>query len=412
MNVSFSGALLPAYHRNTTAGAAWVIPASPFDLGARSMTCECFDPDETCCMPSSTDIAPFCLPKDATCCGDTLCEAGEICCGNYCCYSDTTCSSDLSIFGCCPQGQTCDTQNPATCLDNTSPKRNGHSSPPSNCCPSSLPHCRSFGAQGYGCFDTPETSSSSSAPTSTSIDSVINAPEPLPNTADRYEYSGTTTLVETISVKYLSSGALSLLFPEPMTSNPAEWSISTTYVFSFPSTIFDVASASTTTICTSTTTSSKKSHTTTTTTSKSSSSSTKHPTSSTTIATKSTSHSTPLCWDPMVQTPLPCSPASSSSTTPPYPIATTLHSSASSTHSKSLITYTIIIGVICLALLFHLDFPEKWIVMAFWCVSQIAIYAIVLTKAWQALDEYSEKRNNDPDDGDEEKALREELSFW
>lgn len=40
-----NGTLLPGYHRNITAGAAWVVPASPFDLGARSMTCECFDPD-------------------------------------------------------------------------------------------------------------------------------------------------------------------------------------------------------------------------------------------------------------------------------------------------------------------------------------------------------------------------------
>lgn len=38
--------LAPSY-RNVTAGGAWILPASPFDLGARAMTCECFDPDGT-----------------------------------------------------------------------------------------------------------------------------------------------------------------------------------------------------------------------------------------------------------------------------------------------------------------------------------------------------------------------------
>ena len=31
------------YYRNTTAGAVWVVPDSPFDIGARSMSCECFE---------------------------------------------------------------------------------------------------------------------------------------------------------------------------------------------------------------------------------------------------------------------------------------------------------------------------------------------------------------------------------
>ena len=34
----------PLYN-NVTAGEAWIIPASDYDLGARAMTCECFDPD-------------------------------------------------------------------------------------------------------------------------------------------------------------------------------------------------------------------------------------------------------------------------------------------------------------------------------------------------------------------------------
>lgn len=38
-------------------------------------------------MPSSHDVAPFCVPQNATCCADTLCDAGETCCGDYCCRS-------------------------------------------------------------------------------------------------------------------------------------------------------------------------------------------------------------------------------------------------------------------------------------------------------------------------------------
>lgn len=34
----------PLYN-NVSAGGAWVIPASNYDLGARAMTCECFDPN-------------------------------------------------------------------------------------------------------------------------------------------------------------------------------------------------------------------------------------------------------------------------------------------------------------------------------------------------------------------------------
>ena len=33
------------YYRNVSAGDAWVIPSSAYDIGARDMTCECFDPD-------------------------------------------------------------------------------------------------------------------------------------------------------------------------------------------------------------------------------------------------------------------------------------------------------------------------------------------------------------------------------
>ncbi|KAL8941772.1 MAG: hypothetical protein Q9216_002057 [Gyalolechia sp. 2 TL-2023] len=60
-NMSTNGTLLPAFHRNTTAGAAWVIPASPFDLGARAMICECFDPDPTS-LPSVSQKTPHAAP--------------------------------------------------------------------------------------------------------------------------------------------------------------------------------------------------------------------------------------------------------------------------------------------------------------------------------------------------------------
>ena len=38
-----------------------------------------------CCMPASSDLAPFCMPIGSTCCGDTFCVAGESCCGGFCC---------------------------------------------------------------------------------------------------------------------------------------------------------------------------------------------------------------------------------------------------------------------------------------------------------------------------------------
>ena len=46
LSTNATSLLAPFYH-NVTTGGAWVLPASPFDLGARAMTCECFDPDGT-----------------------------------------------------------------------------------------------------------------------------------------------------------------------------------------------------------------------------------------------------------------------------------------------------------------------------------------------------------------------------
>ena len=36
-------------------------------------------------MPTSSDLAPFCMPIGSTCCGNTFCVAGESCCGGFCC---------------------------------------------------------------------------------------------------------------------------------------------------------------------------------------------------------------------------------------------------------------------------------------------------------------------------------------
>lgn len=46
-NTSSDPSLLPPYYRDGTTGTAWVFPASPFDLRARAITCECFDPAGT-----------------------------------------------------------------------------------------------------------------------------------------------------------------------------------------------------------------------------------------------------------------------------------------------------------------------------------------------------------------------------
>ena len=37
--------LLPPLYRNASAGSVWVYPSSKYDLGARDMGCECFDPE-------------------------------------------------------------------------------------------------------------------------------------------------------------------------------------------------------------------------------------------------------------------------------------------------------------------------------------------------------------------------------
>ena len=44
--------IAPLYH-NVSVGVAWGIPASTYDLGARGMTCECFDPDRKLSHPQT-----------------------------------------------------------------------------------------------------------------------------------------------------------------------------------------------------------------------------------------------------------------------------------------------------------------------------------------------------------------------
>ncbi|KAI4125697.1 MAG: hypothetical protein LQ338_004125 [Usnochroma carphineum] len=231
-----SGTLLPAYHRNVTAGAAWVMPASTFELGARAM---------------------------------------------------------------------------------------------------------SF---GLGCFGVPTNSSS--------IPKATSQP-----TAAATAYNGTTTLVETVSVKFLSTSALSLQFPETITlaSNLAGWSISTTYVFRFSSTIFEATPSTSSILATSSTPPSPL---------------------STASSSTSTERST-LCFDPNLQSPVPCtSPpmpsslrsSSSSSAPPPYPAATTLHSSANhSTHALNI--YYIISSLTLMYLFIRLDFPYKFYIAILWILN-------------------------------------------
>lgn len=43
-DLTFKYPVAAPYFRNVTAGAAWVMPSSRFDLGARGFDCECFDP--------------------------------------------------------------------------------------------------------------------------------------------------------------------------------------------------------------------------------------------------------------------------------------------------------------------------------------------------------------------------------
>ncbi|KAL8697177.1 MAG: hypothetical protein Q9201_007264 [Fulgogasparrea decipioides] len=195
--------------------------------------------------------------------------------------------------------------------------------------------------------------------------------------------NGTTTLIETISVKLASTHGISLEFPSTATlpSNLAGWSVSTTYVFSFPSTIFNPpstsktaspsgnASSSSHTISSSSTSASPTS----THSSKSSSSSS----STTTSATRSTTSKLALCFDPTLQTPIPCS-STPSTTSSAYPVETTLHSGSSSSSPFRTFnipnTYALISSLMLIYLFLSTDDPvQKLYIGILWTVNAAVV---------------------------------------
>ncbi|KAL8958031.1 MAG: hypothetical protein Q9193_004833 [Seirophora villosa] len=274
-----NGTLLPGYHRNVSTGAAWVMPASRFDLGARAMTCECFDPD-----------------------GNQLFYRPE---------SPRLLSSP-------------------NCMNNTFP--------PKECCPPSIPYCQAHKSLGFGCFGTPTNST----------------PKSQSGTASK-THKGTTTIVETVSINIVSS-SLSLQFPGTITvpANLAGWSIATTYVFGFPTTIPEGPSSSASTI--SSTTSSPPSRT------SSSTTATSSRISRTSTSTSTSTRKSTLCFDPDLQSPAPCAPSPSdtqslSSSSAPlfYPAATTLHSSSPPRTVPLLNLYYIFSSLALLYLFIHVD---------------------------------------------------------
>ena len=52
VNAHEAATLLAPIYRNLSTDDVWVYPNSSFDLGARSMNCECFDPSGTPVHPS------------------------------------------------------------------------------------------------------------------------------------------------------------------------------------------------------------------------------------------------------------------------------------------------------------------------------------------------------------------------
>ncbi|KAI4172287.1 MAG: hypothetical protein LQ348_006806 [Seirophora lacunosa] len=271
--------LLPGYHRNVSTGAAWVVPASRFDLGARAMTCECFDPD-----------------------GNHLFDRPE---------SPWLLSSP-------------------NCMNNTFP--------PKECCPPSIPYCQAHESLGFGCFGTPTSST----------------PKSQSSTARK----GTTTIVETVSINIVSS-SLSLQFPGTITvpANLAGWSIATTYVFGFPTTIPEGPSSSAVSSSTvASTTSSPPSRT------SSSTSATSSRISRTSTSTSTSTRRSTLCFDPDLQSPAPCASSPSDTQSPSsssaplfYPAATTLHSSAPPRTVPLLNLYYIFSSLALLYLFMHVD---------------------------------------------------------
>ena len=268
-----------------------------------------------CCIGSPIAGGPFCIPRNATCCSDTLCEDRETCCGEYCCRSvsplptpsnnanhpltyhaqkGTSCSTDRQSPGCCPLGKSCSTNTPPTCIDHFSPACSA-ASPQKQCCPASLEFCSSKGLKGFGCY----ASATVSATKIISIQTAAQTSKSLSQAATT-AYRGTTTIIETVSIKVVSPTGISLVFPTlSLKSEWSGWSVSTSYVFSFPSTIFGMPPSSSSPLSASSNGILKSSS--------ASNSSPSSPSSS--LPTKS-----PLCINPHNQTPEPCTSTLSSST--------------------------------------------------------------------------------------------------
>ncbi|KAL8649510.1 MAG: hypothetical protein Q9210_004348 [Variospora velana] len=219
-----------------------------------------------------------------------------------------------------------------------------NTSPPKQCCPLGIPYCQAHPSLGFGCFGAPASSK----------------PKSQSSTASK-RYNGTTTIVETVSINIVPTG-LSIQFPGTITLAPnlAGWSIATTYVFSFPSTIFEGEPSSSTTPST-----------------------TSLPASGRPSSTTSTQRST-LCFDPDLQSPVPCtSPSEPSSSSAPavYPAATTLHSSAQRTVS-ALNLYYIFSSLALLYLLLHVDFFNRSSILFLWLMNG------VLQLSWTQLQDH------------------------
>ena len=247
-------------------------------------------------------------------------------------HKGTTCSTDRENPGCCPLGQSCSADTPPpTCLDHSS--NCSGKFPPKQCCPSDLPFCSSQEGKGFGCYASAITVSS----TQTISTQTVNLP---PKTSSHHS-QGTTTLIETVSVKIASAssgGGIALEFPKTVTvgTDLSGWSISTSYVFSFPSSIFGGQPETTvvvgTSISNSTGTSISLSSSNTTTT-------TSTPPASHPSAPKSATTTTPhLCFNPVLQTLGHCPTSTSTSSTSTstsisasnsaYPTELIIHSSA------------------------------------------------------------------------------------
>ena len=109
-NVTKNASLWAPYYRNINAMGARMISTGAHELEPRAGECQCLNPDgmnshhslvtisksseqwlieeiETCCLAKSNYRAPFCIPKNSTCCSNTFCDYSEVCCGDFCCPS-------------------------------------------------------------------------------------------------------------------------------------------------------------------------------------------------------------------------------------------------------------------------------------------------------------------------------------